>query len=230
MLTITTQTSSSALSFRIQSASTHILRRASSEANHAYDFDQRRKCSQRANKFRERQVAVTPDFQELTLQIKFDIVRVSLRTAIRFIADLQRREEEAFPDLRLNATDRSIGSSTDNISFGLISADEWVDEIMHEAEEKGANSVPQVKCVAERMKTEQEGNGYRCQSSLIFPRGGYSLCCGSRWRDDNGGWMVIRNRLLTRWWWGRTDRTPCAALHSCWPNMDQICLGSYSNL
>lgn len=144
-----------------------------------------------------------------------DSIRVSLNTAIRFIADLQRREEEAFPDMRLSATDRSIGSSTDNISFGLISADEWVDEIMHEAEEKGANNVPQVKCVAERMKAEQEGNGYRCQSSLDFPRGGYSLCCGSRWRDDSGGWMVIQSRLLSGWWWGRTDRTPCAALHSC---------------
>lgn len=35
-----------------------------------------------------------------------DIIRVPLRTAVRFIADLQRKEEEAFPDLGRWATDR----------------------------------------------------------------------------------------------------------------------------
>lgn len=89
-----------------------------------------------------------------------DVIRISLKTAIRFIADLQRREEEAFLDLRPSTTDRSIGPSTDNVSFGLISADEWVDEIMHKAEEKGANDVYQMTWVARSMKAEQEGNGY----------------------------------------------------------------------
>ena len=88
-----------------------------------------------------------------------DIIRVSLRTAVRFIADLQRKEEDAFPDLRQNTTDRSIGPSTKNISFGLVSADEWVDEIMHKAQEEGANNVFEMKWAAEMMKAEQEGNG-----------------------------------------------------------------------
>ena len=88
-----------------------------------------------------------------------DTIRVSLRTAKRFIADLQRKEEDAFPALRLGATDQSIGSSTD-ISFGPISAGKWVDDIMHRAEEEGANNVLEMKRAAEMMKAEQEGYSY----------------------------------------------------------------------
>ena len=83
-----------------------------------------------------------------------DIIRVSLGTAVRFIADLQRKEEDAFPDLKPIATDRSIGPKTDNISFGLISADEWVYEMMQKAEEEGANNVFEVKRAAMIMKEE----------------------------------------------------------------------------
>ena len=94
-----------------------------------------------------------------------NIIRVSLRTAIRFIADVQRREEQAFPYLGPSATDRSISPRTDNISFGLISASEWVDEIMQKAEEEGAKNVPQIQSAMEMMKAEQEGN---CHLTLEF--------------------------------------------------------------
>ena len=89
-----------------------------------------------------------------------DVIRVSLRTAVRFIANLQRKEEDVFPDLGPSATDRSIGPSTDNISFGLISASEWVDEIMQKAEEEGAKNVPQIQSAVRIMKAEQEENDY----------------------------------------------------------------------
>lgn len=89
-----------------------------------------------------------------------DIIRVSLRTAVRFIADLERREENAFPDLRPSATDRSIGPGTGNMSFGLISAEEWADEIMQRAEEEGAKNVCAMKSTARMMRAEQEGNGH----------------------------------------------------------------------
>ena len=79
---------------------------------------------------------------------------------MRFITNLQRKEEDAFPDLRPSATDRCLGPSTDNISFGLISAGEWVDEIMQKAEEEGARNVIEIKCAVEMMKAEQEENGY----------------------------------------------------------------------
>lgn len=100
--------------------------------------------------------------QGVDIADQVDAIRVSLKTAIRFIADLQQREEEAFPELKPSATDLSIGPNTDDISYGLVSADEWVDEIMHKAEKKGANNVYEINCVVRKMKTEHEGN--RCST------------------------------------------------------------------
>ena len=67
---------------------------------------------------------------------------------MRFIADLQRKEEEeeAIPDLGRWVMDRIVA----------LEADEWADKVMHEAEEKGANLIPQTKYVAWRMKAEQQ--------------------------------------------------------------------------
>lgn len=89
-----------------------------------------------------------------------DSITVSLKTAVHFIADLQWQEEEAFPGLGRIATDRPIGPTTDKISFGLISADEWVDEIMHKAEEEGANNVIEMKSAAWKTKAKQQGDGF----------------------------------------------------------------------
>ena len=72
-----------------------------------------------------------------------DVIRVSLRIAVRFIADLQRKEEDAFPDLRPSTTDRSVGP---------ISASEWVDESMQKAEEEGAKNIYEIKRAVEMMK------------------------------------------------------------------------------
>ncbi|MCJ1459852.1 hypothetical protein MMC28_010231 [Mycoblastus sanguinarius] len=58
-----------------------------------------------------------------------DVVRVSLRTAIRFILDLQQREEKVFPKLRRNASDQSIRN------------DKYVTEVMHKVDERGSNIV-----------------------------------------------------------------------------------------
>lgn len=89
---------------------------------------------------------------------EYDIIRVSLRTAVQFIADLERREEEAFPHLGRSAIDQSLGPGTDNESFAWTGADEWVDEIMRQAEELGANNVSELTCVAWNMKVEQRGD------------------------------------------------------------------------
>lgn len=39
---------------------------------------------------------------------KTEIIRVSLRTAVQFVADLERREEEAIPQLVRSGTDQSV--------------------------------------------------------------------------------------------------------------------------
>ena len=78
-----------------------------------------------------------------------DVVRVSLKTAVRFIANLQRKEEDAFPDLKPSTTDRSVGPN---------SASEWVDKIMQKAEEEGAKNIYEIERAVKRMQAEQEGN------------------------------------------------------------------------
>ena len=73
-----------------------------------------------------------------------DCVRVSPVTAVEFVADLQRREEVAFPDLRdRSAIDGYLcpagarGGSPDHI----FSADTWADQLMQEAEANGYDNV-----------------------------------------------------------------------------------------
>ncbi len=89
---------------------------------------------------------------------KTEIIRVSLKTAVWFVADLERREEEAIPQLRRGGTDQSLGPHTDNVSFDPTSASEWVDKIIRQAEEMGANNVSEMTYIAEEMKGEQRGD------------------------------------------------------------------------
>lgn len=89
---------------------------------------------------------------------KTGIIRVSLRTAVRFVADLERREEEANLQLRRGGVDSSVGPGDHNASFDSTGACEWVDKIMRQADELGANNVSEVTYVAWRMKSEQRGD------------------------------------------------------------------------
>ncbi len=90
------------------------------------------------------------------------VIRVSLRTAVRFIADLRQKEEEAFPELEHRPIDESISpiTSIDPKSLSSNSFDEWLDEIMRQAEEKGAINVPELKLAAWQMEAEQQGDYY----------------------------------------------------------------------
>jgi hypothetical protein len=60
-----------------------------------------------------------------------DAVRVTLATAVKFVADLEQREEVAFPYLR-------VRSKTDSCSGG---AEEYAEETLKAAEEKGIDNV-----------------------------------------------------------------------------------------
>ena len=91
-----------------------------------------------------------------------EAIRVSLRTAVRFISDLQQKEEAAFPELGQRRIDGSVNhfTSIDRKSLSSNTIDESLDEIMRQAEEKGANNVPEVKDAAWRIEAEKQGN--RC--------------------------------------------------------------------
>lgn len=75
------------------------------------------------------------------------IIRVSLRTAVHFILDLQRREEIAFPDLRRRTSNRSVF------------ADEHVARIMREADKKEINNVSQIDFALQLIQERKSFNG-----------------------------------------------------------------------
>lgn len=86
-------------------------------------------------------------------------IRVSLATAVKFIADLERREDLAFPSVR----DRSTmdGSPVPNASFlnyeipNTLVADTWAESMIQRAEAEGINNVFDVKgCVLGVMEGE----------------------------------------------------------------------------
>lgn len=62
--------------------------------------------------------------------LPIDAVRVSLVTAVRFITDLEKREDAAFPDLRVKPDTQD--------------AEERVDRILRQADEEGHDNVPEV--------------------------------------------------------------------------------------
>jgi hypothetical protein len=65
-----------------------------------------------------------------------DVIRVTLPVAVRFIVELEERENAAFPELRNNAVEMDL---CPNMEFGdpALNVDTWVEKIMQEAEEKG---------------------------------------------------------------------------------------------
>ncbi len=73
-----------------------------------------------------------------------DSVRVSLAIAVEFIANLQRREEAAFPNSRdRSAIDRGLcpAGEKQGVPDQCPSADSWANEVMQKAEEKEYDNV-----------------------------------------------------------------------------------------
>jgi hypothetical protein len=91
------------------------------------------------------------------------LVRVSLATAVEFIANLQRREEAAFP----NSRDRSAiegylcpegvrGEAPDH----RLGADSWASHFIQEAKEKGYDNVYQTWKAVRQVKARKRGEGF----------------------------------------------------------------------
>ena len=86
-------------------------------------------------------------------------VRVSLAVAVQFIADLERRERAAFPDFRDHLfVDTSLcPSKIGDPLFRALTADEWADTIMQDAEKKGIDGVHETAEAVRRVKAEKRG-------------------------------------------------------------------------
>jgi hypothetical protein len=77
-----------------------------------------------------------------------DAVRVSISTAVGFIAGLEQREEAAFPNLR-------VGWETDGCSGG---AEGYAEEILNDADEKGIDNVSATWSAVRAIKAERQGD------------------------------------------------------------------------
>ncbi|KAI9849466.1 MAG: hypothetical protein M1837_004086 [Sclerophora amabilis] len=91
-------------------------------------------------------------------------VRVSLATAVRFIADLERREEAAFPNMRdLSLIDKHICPSIDDArhaGVSILSADAYAEGLMQMAEEKGIDNTWETRESVRRVKAAKRGEVY----------------------------------------------------------------------
>lgn len=99
------------------------------------------------------------DRSEITSNDGIDAIRVSLATAVKFIADLQKREEAAFPVERdLLLADKSLcPSPTEQPRHKAFSADAYADNIMQQAEEKGIDKVSATWTAVRRIKAAELG-------------------------------------------------------------------------
>jgi hypothetical protein len=102
------------------------------------------------------------DRSDITARDEIDAVRVSLTTAVRFVADLQRREDAAYPYARdRSLVDTSLGPSTacstNKIGSLVASADEWADKIMQEVEEKGIGKVWYARDAVQEVQAAKNG-------------------------------------------------------------------------
>ena len=87
-----------------------------------------------------------------------NVIRVSLRTAIKFILDLQKREETAFPHLRRRKNNRSAR------------ADKHATEVLRKVDRKGSSRVPQFNFVMEEIEVADRGEPtYKSDINLWSP-------------------------------------------------------------
>ena len=91
-----------------------------------------------------------------------DIVRLSLKTAVFFVLDLQRREEIVLPEVRCNTSAVSV------------EADQHIVKIMRAVDEKGIREVPEIDTVLKRMEMEERGESSQS--------GEFSLFWSPRWQ------------------------------------------------
>ena len=85
-----------------------------------------------------------------------DAARVSLATAVRFIAGLQQRENEA-NGRKYSAGDGPLYPGLQHDDLSVLSADAWADEMMQQADEKGIDNHHETLYAIRRLKAAKRG-------------------------------------------------------------------------
>lgn len=100
------------------------------------------------------------------------VIRVPLSTAVRFIIELEKREEAAFPSPYI-ATERSLGPHTDNISMGTITATDWADEVLQRIDDKGLADVFEARSAMQKLQARERGECHEVEFEHFSPRWKY---------------------------------------------------------
>lgn len=86
-----------------------------------------------------------------------NIVRVSLATAVRFIADLQTREEAAFATSENSSVDTSLCPVISGLGLLAVTPEMWTDKIMEQARKKGIDNVIETWDAVRQVKAAKRG-------------------------------------------------------------------------
>lgn len=86
-----------------------------------------------------------------------DVIRVPLASAVRFVADLERKEQVANPAMGFSKVDGSICPSAVFNGPSILSADEWANEIIKQAVEKGKENVYETRHALQSIQAAQRG-------------------------------------------------------------------------
>lgn len=85
------------------------------------------------------------------------VIRVPLAAAIRFIAELEQKEEAAFRGRRSSTSGGSICPVAVSYRPVILSADEWANEIIKEVVEKGKENVQETRDALRKIQAVQRG-------------------------------------------------------------------------
>ena len=86
-----------------------------------------------------------------------DAIRVPMAVAVQFMADLLRKEEASFPELKPNSIDRDLNPGN---YIGVIpapNAEEWVDGALQAADERGIDKVSSVWNIVQKIRATDRG-------------------------------------------------------------------------
>lgn len=85
-----------------------------------------------------------------------NVIRVSLKTAVQFIAGLQRREERAFSDSKDGSTDTALHFETNGVFAGVNNADKYVEDILDNPS-KSESKWSAIRYAEERLRAKERG-------------------------------------------------------------------------
>ena len=85
-----------------------------------------------------------------------NVIRVSLKTAVQFIAGLQQREEKAFSNSTEGSTDTKLKSEKDGVFTAVNNADEYVEYILDNPSES-ESKWSAIRYAAERVRAKERG-------------------------------------------------------------------------